>query len=88
MIEDFITYLPDYHRADAEVGYNFPISSLKARAAVSVFNLFDHDNIKYRQYIYSVSSGGFGQQPPQNVVLGNEVKLLGRTLNVGFSITF
>ncbi|MCB0581697.1 MAG: TonB-dependent receptor [Phaeodactylibacter sp.] len=88
MIEDFITYLPDYHRADAEVGYNFPVAGLRARAAVSVFNLFDHDNIKYRQYIYSLSPGETGPQVPQNVVLGNEVKLLGRTLNVSFGVRF
>ncbi|MCO6479618.1 MAG: TonB-dependent receptor [Phaeodactylibacter sp.] len=87
-IEDFIIYLPDYHRADAEVGYNFNLSGLRARASASVFNLFDHDNIKYRQYIYSLSPGEMGPQAPQNIVLGNEVKLLGRTLNVGFSVRF
>ena len=88
MIEDFITYLPDYHRADAEVGYYFPIAGLQARAGLSVFNLFDHDNIKYRQYIYSLSPDENGAQLPQNVVLGNEVKLLGRTLNLSFKIKF
>ena len=88
MIEDFITYLPDYHRADAELGYIFPVFRVRARAGLSVFNLFDHDNIKYRQYIYSLSSGENGPQVPQNVVLGNEVKLLGRTLNVSFSVKF
>lgn len=88
MIEDFITYLPDYHRADVEAGYNFPISGLRARAGLSVFNLFDHDNIKYRQYIYSLSPSETGMHMPQNIVLGNEVKLLGRTLNLSFTIKF
>ncbi|MCB9042072.1 MAG: TonB-dependent receptor [Lewinellaceae bacterium] len=87
-IEDFITYLPDYHRADVEAGYNFHLSGLRARAGVSVFNLFDHDNIKYRQYIYSLSAGETGPMIPQNIVLGNEVKLLGRTLNLSFGIRF
>jgi len=88
VIGDFITYLPDYHRADAEVGYNFPVSGLRARAGLSVFNIFDHDNIKYRQYIYSLSPGESDPMPAKNIVLGNEVKLLGRTLNLSFSVRF
>ena len=87
-INDYYTYLQDYHRVD--VGLNFHFDYLPGKVATleaSVFNLFNHSNIAYRQFIFSLPSQN-EQGLPNNVVLGNDLQLLDRTYNIGISLKF
>lgn len=42
--------LPDYHRLDISGKYNFNIGKTKASLGLSIFNVYNHENIWYRQY--------------------------------------
>ena len=84
-IDNFITYLDDYHRVDLGVSYRFPLFKKTAGIEASVFNLFDHDNIAYRQFIFSIPRNNGGTS---NIPLGNDLQLLGRTFNVGVHFEF
>ncbi|MEL6922773.1 MAG: carboxypeptidase-like regulatory domain-containing protein [Bacteroidota bacterium] len=79
-------YLKNYHRMDLGLSYRFPIRSAEARITLSVFNLFDHQNVKYRQYFSSLLSPESTDQELN--VIGTEVKMLGRTPNLSFSVDF
>jgi outer membrane receptor for ferrienterochelin and colicin len=83
-LSDFFTSLKNYQRADLSVAYKFNIDKAKARVGFSVFNLFDRENIKYKQFIYTTPVEF--QTSDNNSFFSNELKLLGRTLNVHFKI--
>lgn len=86
-----INRLKDYHRADIGASYRFPLLGFTARAGASVYNLFNYENIKYRQYFYSLPAGTemAGQNHQSDVlVLGTELKLLPRLFNLSFSLAF
>jgi ferric enterobactin receptor len=85
-IDEFINYLKDYHRVDIGVNYSFPLLRKKGTFHASVFNLLNRENIAYRQFIFSLPNNGPNQ--PQNIALGNDLQLLERTINLGFSLTF
>ena len=42
--------LPDYHRLDLSSTYNFNIGNSKAKIGLSVFNVYNRKNIKYRRF--------------------------------------
>lgn len=42
--------LPDYHRLDISGKYNFKIGSSKASLGLSIFNVYNHENIWYKQF--------------------------------------
>jgi ferric enterobactin receptor len=79
---DRISYLPSYQRIDLGVAYNFPVKNTRATAGFSVFNLTNRDNVKYLQYIYSISANRENTLPPTSTVIGTETILLDRTLNL------
>jgi outer membrane receptor for ferrienterochelin and colicin len=47
--------LPDYHRLDISASYMFKNKSLNGEVGVSVFNLYNQQNIWYKKYDLSVS---------------------------------
>ena len=87
-IKDRLSYLEDYHRVDVGINYNFPIKNAKAQLGLSIFNLFNRKNVKYRQYLFSIKGEADNGQSPFSTVLGTELDMLGITPNVSFRIRF
>ena len=85
--DDRISILPNYQRVDVSAGYNFDWGISKARIGVSIFNLLDRENVKYRQYIHSVPNQREDKRS-FNQVTGTEVLMLDFTPNLSFSINF
>jgi len=78
--------LPAYYRVDIGGNYAFNISKVEAKVGLSIFNLFNRQNVKYVQYSHS-----FGDNGPNgngNIVIGTGAELLDRTLNLNFNISF
>ncbi len=86
--EERISYLEDYHRVDISANYNFLLGGRKARVGVSVFNLLDRQNVKQRQYIFSIAETRAENIPTFNTVVGTELQLLDFTPNISFSYSF
>lgn len=86
-ILNYIKNLSDYHRLDVGVSFKLQLFRQESQIGFSVFNLTNHTNVKYRQFVYEVSGVGLNQ-PPRNSVLGSDVTQLDRTFNLSFSITF
>ncbi|MBC7885878.1 MAG: TonB-dependent receptor, partial [Saprospiraceae bacterium] len=87
IIGNYIKNLNDYHRIDAGVTYNLEIFHQKAKLGFSVFNLTNHTNVKYRQFVYQVPPPAGSGLDPVNTILGSDVSQLDRTFNVSFGIT-
>jgi len=85
--EDFISRLKDYHRIDIGLKRTFKWKGLDANFGLSVFNLFNFNNVKYLQYIYSIDTSDNLLQR-KNAVIGTELELLGITPNLSFGIEF
>jgi ferric enterobactin receptor len=85
--DERILRLDDYHRVDLAVNYLVPLGKLQGNLGLSVFNLLNRDNVKYRQYIYAFPEGAINQQP-RATVTGSEVELLNRTFNLSFRLDF
>lgn len=85
--QDRISYLDDYHRVDVSANYQFTLWKGQAEIGGSIFNLFNRENVKYRQYIYSLRDNRSAQQP-LNTVLGTELQLLPFTPNLRFAWSF
>ncbi len=88
--ESRLSYLEDYHRVDFATTYSFRIGKTNVQANLSFFNLFNHQNVKYRQYIYSFvpADPRTGQTKPQNTVQGLELQSLDFTTSVGVVVRF
>jgi len=86
--EDRISYLEDYHRVDVGANYNFTLWGGKARIGGSIFNVLDRNNVKQRQYIYSVAETRSENASTFNTVLGTELQLLDFTPNLNFAFSF
>lgn len=86
--EDRISFLPDYYRVDVGASYNFDWGRTQGRLGASIFNVFDRQNVKYRQYIYSIPNQRNENLPDVNEVRGTDLLLLGFTPNVSFSLHF
>ncbi|MEM6316449.1 MAG: TonB-dependent receptor [Bacteroidota bacterium] len=85
--EDRISRLKDYHRIDVSANYQFAIKQSTASIGLSIFNLLDRQNVKYRQYIHSVPNER-NRDRPINEVTGADVLMLGFTPNLNFSLDF
>ncbi len=77
--------LRPYHRIDISTSYDFNIGSFKSSLSLSVFNLMNTKNVKYRQ---SVATETVANQLPINTILGAETNLLNRTINLGLNVNF
>jgi hypothetical protein len=42
--------LPAYHRLDAAINYRFPIGTSEVNVGLSVFNLYNHTNVWYKEF--------------------------------------
>ncbi|MBC8374496.1 MAG: TonB-dependent receptor [FCB group bacterium] len=47
--------LPDYHRLDVSLSRNFESDSYNWDAGLSIYNLYNHDNVSFREYDLDVS---------------------------------
>lgn len=83
-IGDRVSYLEDYHRIDLSVDWETGPWKL----GFGVYNLINRRNLAYRQYafVFPVSKGNLG--PTSNILAGNEVQLLGRTINARIQVNF
>lgn len=87
--EERIAYLPNYKRIDVAASYRFDWGSTKAKVGLSIFNVLDTKNVKYRQYIYSIPNSL--DSPIQNKrkeITGTQLNMLGFTPNLSFSLDF
>jgi hypothetical protein len=67
---------PDYHRMDLLAKYDLLfIKQFRPSISISLFNLYDHTNVWYREYTYSQNSG----------ILETNINLLGFTPNITLS---
>lgn len=85
VVENYVKNLPAYHRIDLGTYYRFKLSGYETKLGISVFNLTNRVNVKYRQFVYQIAPLT-GQQNPVNTILGSDVVQLERTFNVSFSI--
>ena len=86
-----LSYLASYQRVDIGATYNFKLGKTNGLIGLSVFNLLNRKNVKYRQYVLSVrdpENTGSGQSRPRNTVLGTELQMLDFTPNLSFSLRF
>ncbi len=87
-----LEYLEDYHRMDLYGNYSFSIKNTEAKIGLSLYNILDRENVKYRQFIYSFLTPPDGSSPsnklPVNTVAGTELEMLGFTPNISFQIKF
>lgn len=74
--------LPAYFRLDLGATYRFPLGAATGAVTLSLFNLTNHHNVDYLQYIYSLQTDRLGLTRPLNTVIGTETTLLDRTLNL------
>jgi hypothetical protein len=78
---NFVRRLPDYRRLDASAAYSFHFRSVRFKTGISVFNLLNRDNVRFRQFLFELpeNTGSKG-------VLGADIIQLGRTFNMHLSI--
>jgi len=88
---DLISYLESYQRIDIGVNYNFKLGKTNGIVGLSIFNLLNRKNVKYRQYILSVrdpENTRADNSRVENTVLGTELQMLDFTPNLSFSLRF
>ena len=85
---DQIKYLPEYHRVDIGIAYNFKILKKETQLGISVFNLFNRQNLNFLQYNYKIPGvpQNGGSQPNQNLTLGTTYGLVNRLVSFEFKI--
>lgn len=69
--------LPDYHRMDISVTYNFKLGAAKTQLGLSIFNVYNHTNIWYKTF-----------EIIEDDLISTDVSTLGVTPNVFFNIKF
>ena len=85
------SYLESYQRVDIGMNYRFTWRKMQGKIGLSIFNLLNRRNVKYRQFVLAVSdleNIGNGQNPPPSTVLGTELQMLDRTPNISVSLNF
>ncbi len=86
--EDAQSRLPSYHRFDLGVNYQWKVLGKDATVGLSIFNFLNHQNVKIRQYVFAVQEQSRSSNAVRNTIIGNELELLDRTLNLNLSINF
>ena len=82
-----ITRLRDYHRLDIGAEYQFNLFNQSSTIGFSILNLLNHNNVKYRQYAFTLEPS-LEQNNRQNTVIGTELQLLDRIFNFSFGMKF
>lgn len=83
-MDDFTQHLPDYHRLDLSAFYHIKIFHQSAKIGVSVFNVTDRINVKYKQFVHEID---LPNMPSVSAILGTDVAQLNRTWNVSLLLT-
>ena len=86
VVNDNTNYLRDYFRVDTELRYEWLFKN-RGLKRVGLFNVLDWNNIKSVQYIYQIPNRN-NSNPNNTEIVGNEVKLLGRTLNLSLLVAW
>ena len=79
--------LPDYHRLDLSSTYNFKLGKTKAKVGLSIFNLYNRKNIKYRRFS-KITFDEDGNLLNNDKYVVTDVLLLGVTPSVFFNWSF
>ena len=69
--------LPNYHRFDVSATYNFVLGRVKTQAGLSIFNLYNRENVWYKTY-----------EVIDDEVIVTDVNTLGITPNVFVNFKF
>ena len=87
--QDRLSRLPAYIRGDLGVSYQVKLPSSTLDIGLSAFNVLNRKNVNYIQYLFSVpSNSNDSPDRNENILLGTESNLLGRTLNLSLSYSF
>lgn len=79
--------LPDYHRMDIAASYTFNIWKIKNKVGISVFNLYNRRNIRYRRFqIQNFDPETL--QPIDAKLIQSDIQLLGIVPNFFINISF
>jgi hypothetical protein len=79
--------LPPYHRLDLSGTYNFKLGNTKAKVGLSIFNVYNRENIKYRRF--SKISFDTDSNPLSNKkYISSDILLLGITPSLFFNWRF
>ncbi|MEZ4909534.1 MAG: TonB-dependent receptor plug domain-containing protein [Saprospiraceae bacterium] len=81
---DYTKHLPSYQRLDLSAFYNFSLFRQSAKAGVSVFNVTDHINVKYKQFVHEID---LPNAPSMSAILGTDIAQLNRTWNASLLLT-
>jgi len=81
--ENVISRLPDFHRVDFGLQYNFKISSKPFTLGFHVYNIFNRINVAQRQFLSQLSTTN-----NQTWDIESDVLQLGRVYNLGGSVRF
>ncbi|KAA3656050.1 MAG: TonB-dependent receptor [Calditrichaeota bacterium] len=68
--------LPNYHRLDLSATRGFSTENIRYELGLSVFNLYNHDNVWYREYVLDTSP-----------IIVRDVTTLGFTPSINFKIS-
>lgn len=87
-VEERIDRLEDYFRIDVSMDYRFEIWKQEFHAGVSVFNLLNRSNSDQVQYIYSLPDNSTNPGNAEDYVVGSNIQLLPRTLDISIEWHF
>lgn len=79
--------LPDYHRLDLSSTYNFNLGNTEAKIGLSIFNVYNRKNIKYRRFS-KVTFDENGNILNDDKYIVTDVLLLGVTPSLFFNWKF
>ncbi|MCB0657295.1 MAG: carboxypeptidase-like regulatory domain-containing protein [Saprospiraceae bacterium] len=69
-------YLPAYQRLDVGATWQIPLKQSRLELSAGIYNVFNHENVQYRQYILTLPGITNINPKEQNYILGNDVSLL------------
>ncbi len=84
-VNQYISILPAYHRWDIGAAYKTVVRKQAIKIGFSIFNVFDRNNVKFRQFVFQLPPAP-GSNNAKQTVLGNDVEQLGRTLNISIGL--
>lgn len=74
-------WLPAYHRLDLSLTYSFQLAMSNASLSLAVFNVYDKNNIKHRQYFTVLGSN-------DNEIGIRDISMMGILPTIQFRITY
>ena len=74
--------LPAYHRLDLAANYSFDVNGGRASVGLSLFNVYNQQNIQDREYYFTPENNG------QYEILSRDVKMLGFVPALNFRVNY